>query len=100
MSTRVDPAALLTASGAVDELGGTVRTHQTALESDTLGTGGAVPGFRTRHVLERLAYGWSDALNRHRDYLDELGTALADAATGYRRSDDDTAAEFRALDRY
>jgi uncharacterized protein YukE len=60
----------------------------------------ALPGFRTRQTVERLAFGWSDALSRHRQYLDGLGDALADAATGYRQSDDEAAASFLALDRF
>ena len=100
MATRVDPASLLRASGAADRLAGAVRQGASAIEADTDVAVRALPGFRTRDVLDRLRFGWTDALDRHRDYLDRLGGALTGAAQGYRQSDAETAASFAELDRF
>ncbi|TQS43606.1 hypothetical protein [Cryptosporangium phraense] len=97
MAIRVDPAALLRASGAADRLADGVRKDASDIEAETDVAVRALSGFRTGDVLDRLRSGWTDALGRHRDYLDRLSGALADAARGYRRSDAETAAE---LDRF
>jgi len=100
MTTRVDPAALLRASGVADRFSEVVRLEASHLESDTDAAVRALPGFRTREVLDRMRFGWTDALGRHRRYLDSLGGALAGAARGYRQSDEETAASFNELNRF
>jgi uncharacterized protein YukE len=100
MGTRVDPAALLRAAGAADRLAGGVRRESADVETDTASGTRALSGFRTREALERLQYGWSDALQRHHDYLDQLGNSLSTAARGYRQSDATVAAYFAGLNRF
>ncbi|GAA3384683.1 WXG100 family type VII secretion target [Cryptosporangium minutisporangium] len=100
MGTRVNPVALLTAAGVAGRFADVVRQEATSLETDTDAAVRALPGFRTREVLDRLQFGWVDALGRHRDYLDRLGDALSGAAQGYLQSDAETAASFTALDRF
>lgn len=100
MATEVNPAALLRASTAADGLADDVRRESADIEADTASGVTAIPGFRTREALERLQYGWTDALARHRQYLSYMGDALVSAAHGYRRSDAETAASFAELDRF
>lgn len=100
MGTQVNPAALMRAAGVTDRFVDAVRRESADIEMDTASGVIALAGFRTREALERLQYGWTDALSRHREYLDQLGNALTTTARGYRQSDATTASYFSELNRF
>jgi hypothetical protein len=98
--TQVHPAALMRASMVADELAEGLRRRAANVEASTEVGAQALPGFRLSRVLEALHAGWSDAMGRHRQYLDLLGNALVTTAQDYRQTDADVAAPFVALNRF
>lgn len=99
MGTRVDPAALRRAAQASDQIAAALQRAAALLGPETAAAARALPGFRTRQTLETLQWAWKDALARHHTYLDLIGNALRQGATGYRQADDESAHRFRSLDR-
>lgn len=98
MSTQVDPAVLRRSATAGDDLATDLTRKAEAVDAETGPAVRALPGFRLRGALERLQWGWRDALTRHESYLQRVGDALLLSAAGYREADAESARSFRALD--
>lgn len=97
MGTQVDPAVLLAAAATSERLSAEVARQSDLSEADTVQAAAGVPGFGVGAALGRLLPGWGDALARHQSYLATIGTSLSDCAVEYLRSDEASAANFRAL---